>query len=257
MRVAGLRRAKLRPAAVPCRNRKFSIQNQHAYTALQHLFHSGSPAAERWACTSGPAGRELQPSARGRLRAAGPDGPKRYCGLQRPAGAIQNSIFKIQHNALGAQPAERSPATPRSCGPPPAEAAARRSLRDRFCMRLRATGPDRPKQHASCQCCAIEFAILGQQPAEEPHERTRIAGLRRAEAAARRSLRDRICWQALPPKPRLPAADRCTIAFATKSRNRRRHRSATAALPAPAASYCTSSASKASPSISPPERRMR
>ena len=28
------------------------------------------PAAERWACMSGPAGREMQPSARGRLRAA-------------------------------------------------------------------------------------------------------------------------------------------------------------------------------------------
>ena len=77
MRVAGLRAAKLRPAAVPYRNRKFMIQN--------------SRFKIRWGCRAvcipirvaacgelarcGPAGRELRASAAGRLR------PADACGI--------------------------------------------------------------------------------------------------------------------------------------------------------------------------------
>ena len=53
-----------------------------------HFQFGTSPQPSGWACTSGPAGRELQPSARGRLRAAAV-----------PFGTA-NSKFKIQNSGF-------------------------------------------------------------------------------------------------------------------------------------------------------------
>ncbi len=68
-----------------------------ARTVLTDRFPpKSSPQPSGRACTSGPAGREMQPSARGRLRAAAPFG--------------RNSASKIQDSKspIGLQPAERT-----------------------------------------------------------------------------------------------------------------------------------------------------
>jgi len=86
----------------------------------------GSPAAERWACTSGPAGREtaaLRPGA-----AAGCGGSVRNRKFR-----MQNSRFKIKRDSrayLGlcsdsGRSLRRPRMTARSCGPSRGEAAAR------------------------------------------------------------------------------------------------------------------------------------
>ena len=118
------------------------------------IFTRAKPAAERTGLLSSSV--RLQPSARGRLRAAdrfaiafasghhipatrrrfatnGTFGPRlakdayeRTCGCEeRPAApggrkfSIQNSIFKIQNYTLGLQPAEGTPSSATNCGPPP------------------------------------------------------------------------------------------------------------------------------------------
>ena len=67
-RAAGLRRAKLRPADL-FRGRSYS----------KNIDKSGSPISTILTASPQPSGgacdAEEQPSARGRLRAAGPDGP--------------------------------------------------------------------------------------------------------------------------------------------------------------------------------------
>jgi len=62
-RAAGLHGAKLRPAN-PC-----GIDFACGRATIRH-YQKASPQSSGWGCTSGPAGREMQPSARGRLRAA-------------------------------------------------------------------------------------------------------------------------------------------------------------------------------------------
>ena len=73
-RIAGLRGAKLRPAAVPFRNRKCMIQNSRfkmKWGCQSRLdIHLDSGRSLRRARSSGPAGRELRASAAGRLRPA-------------------------------------------------------------------------------------------------------------------------------------------------------------------------------------------
>ena len=103
-RGAGLRGAKLRPAA-PLRAQ---IQN------------SLRPAA------SIPLEASPQPSGRACFRAARDCSPPPGggCGLLRslPEPQIQNSIFKIQNDEIGSQPAEVSHEADlrdASCGPPP------------------------------------------------------------------------------------------------------------------------------------------
>ena len=75
-RIAGLRGAKLRPAAVPFRNRKCMIQNSRfkmKWGCQSRLdIHLDSGRSLRRARSSGPAGRELRASAAGRLRPARP-----------------------------------------------------------------------------------------------------------------------------------------------------------------------------------------
>ena len=68
--------AKLRPAAVPFRNRKFKIQNSRfkikfELRACLGIYHNSGCSLRR-ARTSGPAGRKLRASAAPRLRPARP-----------------------------------------------------------------------------------------------------------------------------------------------------------------------------------------
>ncbi len=132
MRVAGLRAAKLRPAAVPYRNRKFMIQN--------------SRFKIRWGCRAvcipirvaacgelarcGPAGRELRASAAGRLR------PADACGIGSACCKPAATDFRqdiLQHTRLRSS---RQPAAA-----PGRRAAISRSSKAGPSARLRA-GPE-------------------------------------------------------------------------------------------------------------------
>ena len=127
------------------------------------IFTRAKPAAERTGLLSSSARK--QPSARGRLRAA-------------------------DRFAIAFASGHHIPAT-------------RRGLR-----RTHTSGPSRGEAAARCALRAqiqnsifkIQNYALGLQPAERAPVRQRTASLRRREAAARRSLRDRICWQPFPPQ---------------------------------------------------------
>ena len=113
-RGAGLRGAKLRPAAVPFRNRKFMIQN--------------SRFKINWGCLG------ILPDSGCSLRSAR---TKRTCGTRAAARYALRAQFKIQDSKLrnsGCSPRRarsKQPCGTRAAGLRRPQAAARRSLRDR------------------------------------------------------------------------------------------------------------------------------
>ena len=139
------------------------IRNDHRYR--QNSFKS-QPATER---TGGIDCKELQSSAGG-------DG----CGLLRfhLEPQIQNSIFKIQNDKLGTQPAEVA----HDC----------KELRASAAPRLR---PARPFQGriSSMPLNLCPRAAACEAPARADAKADASCGPSRGEAAARRSLRDRFC----------------------------------------------------------------
>ena len=125
------------------------------------ILTQNQPAAERTGLLSSSA--RLQPSAQGRLRAAAPYGRK---------FRIQNSKFKMTriYPASSGRGLRRARTNGRKSGHE-LRASAGRRLQPSVASRRTDT--------------------LGQQPAERTQIRERVAGLRRAEAAARSVLTDR------------------------------------------------------------------
>ena len=148
----------------------------------------------------------------------------------RPARPFQGRISSMPLNlcpraAACEAPARADAKADASCGPSRGEAAARRSLRDRFCrcilivrysgcsLRSARTAFSRPKfkihdskfkiqnhelrnvltgnKLLAKRRASLIVRYSGKQPAERAQVRVRTAGLRRPQAAARRSLRDR------------------------------------------------------------------
>ena len=185
------------------------------------------PAAER---TGGIDCKELQPSARGRLRAAGPDGPILPASI---TATTRLQTASRRNVTLGSQPAEcpheadlrdasSGPPPGGGCGPlqfhsepqiqdsefiischPPRPMASNcldlaRSRADGR-HRLQGVAALRPGAAAGCggsirnRKFKIQNDKIGLQPAKRTHVRVRTAGLRRPQAAARRLLRNRIC----------------------------------------------------------------
>ena len=144
------------------------------------IFTRAKPAAERTGLLSSSARK--QPSARGRLRAADRFAIAFASGHHIPATRRRFATNGIFRPRLAKDAYERT--CGRESGPSRGEAAARCALRAQI-------------QNSIFK---IQNYALGLQPAERTPVRQRTAGLRRREAAARRSLRDRICWQSFPPQ---------------------------------------------------------